>query len=105
MHENVDGPRGPKHLSVRVDGVDGEALLLALDDAGVELSAGSACAAGSVEPSHVLTAMGLGREAARASLRFSLSASTTEHEVDVAAERFAHVLARLRAMPQAFGPL
>src|SRR6056297_3305900 len=105
VHENVDGPRGPKHLSVRVDGVDGEALLLALDDAGVELSAGSACAAGSVEPSHVLTAMGMSREAARASLRFSLSAGTSEQEVAVAAERFAHVLARLRAMPAAFGPL
>lgn len=105
VHENVDGPRGPKHLSVRVDGVDGEALLLALDDAGVEVSAGSACAAGSVEPSHVLTAMGLARDAARASLRFSLSAATTESEVDAAAERFAHVLARLRAMPAAYGPL
>jgi len=105
VHENACGPRGPKHLSVRVDGADGEALLLALDDAGVELSAGSACAAGSVEPSHVLTAMGLSREAARASLRFSLSASTTESEVDAAAERFAKVLERLRAMPEAFGPL
>lgn len=105
VHETLAGPRGPKHLSVRVDGVDGEALLLALDDAGVEVSAGSACAAGSVEPSHVLLAMGLSREAARASLRFSLSGLTTEPEVDAAAARFARVLTRLRAMPQAYGPL
>jgi cysteine desulfurase len=106
VHRNGAGPRGPKHLNVRVDGVDGEALLMALDDAGVEVSAGSACAAGSVEPSHVLTAMGLTREQARASLRFSLAATTTEREIDVAAARVADVVARLRTLPDgALGPL
>ena len=106
LHVNGVGPRGPKHLNVRVGGVDGEALLMALDDAGVEVSAGSACAAGSVEPSHVLTAMGLARDQARASVRFSLAATTTEQEVDVAAQRVADVLARLRALPgEAVGPL
>jgi cysteine desulfurase len=97
VHRNGTGPRGPKHLNVRVEGVDGEALLIALDAAGVEVSAGSACSAGSLEPSHVLIAMGLTRDAARASLRFSLAASLSEPEIDAAAELFAATLARLRA--------
>lgn len=96
VERNGRGPRGPKHLNVRVDGVDGEALLIALDAAGVEASAGSACSAGSVEPSHVLLAMGLDRDEARASLRFSLSPEQNVDQVDEAAERFAATLARLR---------
>ena len=98
VQRNGTGPRGPKHLNVRVDGVDGEALLIALDAAGVEVSAGSACSAGSLEPSHVLIAMGLDRDAARASLRFSLASSMSEPQVDLAAERFAATLARLRSV-------
>lgn len=97
VHRNGAGPRGPKHLNVRVEGVDGEALLIALDAVGVEVSAGSACSAGSLEPSHVLIAMGLGRDEARASLRFSLAPSLSEDQVDVAAERVAATLARLRS--------
>ncbi|HZW27735.1 MAG TPA: cysteine desulfurase family protein, partial [Trueperaceae bacterium] len=65
-------PRSVKHVNVSVAGVDGETLLMALDDAGVEVSAGSACAAGSLEPSHVLLALGLSPAAAKASVRFSL---------------------------------
>lgn len=91
-------PRGPKHVNVRFSGVDGESLLLALDAAGVEASAGSACAAGSVEPSHVLLAMGLSAEEAKASVRFSLSATTREDEVDAAATRIEQVVTRLRAV-------
>ena len=98
VHRNGIGARGPKHLNVRVDGVDGEELLIALDVAGVEVSAGSACSAGSLEPSHVLLAMGLGRDAARASVRFSLSPRLTEAEVDAAAERFAETVQRLRSV-------
>jgi cysteine desulfurase len=97
VHRNGSGPRGPKHLNVRVEGVDGEALLIALDAAGVEASAGSACSAGSLEPSHVLTAMGLSRDQARASLRFSLAPSVSASQIDTAAERFAATLERLRS--------
>jgi cysteine desulfurase len=103
---NGAAPRGPKHLNVRVEGVDGEALLMALDDAGVEVSAGSACAAGSLAPSHVLIAMGLAKEQAKASLRFSVAPDTTEDEIDAAAERTIAAVARLRALPaEALGPL
>ncbi len=90
-------PRSPKHLNVSVAGVDGEALLVGLDTAGVAASAGSACASGSLEPSHVLVAMGLSRSQARSSVRLSLGRGVTEEMVDVAAERFAEVVARCRA--------
>ena len=91
-------PRGVKHSSVTVAGVDGEALLMALDDAGVYVSAGSACAAGSLEPSHVLLAMGLTERQAKASVRFSLGAATTVEEVREAGRRFASVVERCRAV-------
>ncbi len=87
---------GPKHLNVTVENVDGEALHFALDAAGLEVSAGSACSAGSLEPSHVLTAMGLPTREALASVRFSFGSLTTEPDVDEAARRFAEVVARVR---------
>lgn len=90
-------PRSPKHLNVSVAGVDGEALLVGLDTAGVAASAGSACASGSLEPSHVLVAMGLSRSQARSSVRLSLGRGVTQEMIDVAAERFAEVVARCRA--------
>lgn len=90
--------RGVKHVNVNVAGVDGESLLMALDDAGVEVSAGSACAAGSLEPSHVLIALGLSPQQAKGSVRFSLGRETTEAEVLAAAERFAVVVERCRAV-------
>ncbi len=90
-------PRGPKHSNVFVRGVDGEALLMNLDAAGVYASAGSACAAGSIEPSHVLTAMGLSRDAAKASVRFSLGYGVSEGMLQDAAARFAEAVARCRA--------
>jgi cysteine desulfurase len=88
--------RGPKHCNVRVANVDGEALLLSLDRLGVCASAGSACAAGSLEPSHVLTAMGLSPEEAKASVRFSLGHGVTEAMLDEAAKRFAEAVKRCR---------
>lgn len=91
-------PRGVKHSSLRVAGVDGEALLMALDDAGVYVSAGSACAAGSLEPSHVLVAMGLSERQAKASVRFSLGGSTTLEDVREAGKRFAAVIERCRTI-------
>ena len=66
-------------------GVLGESMLIALDLEGVEVSMGSACAAGAVEPSHVLLAMGRDAAAARSSLRLSLGWSTTAAEIDRAA--------------------
>lgn len=91
-------PRGVKHSNVSVEGVDGEALLMGLDDAGVYVSAGSACAAGSLEPSHVLVAMGLSPSRAKASVRFSFGSSTTSADVTEAVARFATVVERCRAV-------
>lgn len=96
---NGGEPRGPKHLNVRVEGVDGDALRIALDGVGVEVSAGSACSAGSLEPSHVLLAMGLPRAAAKASLRFSVGEGLDAAAIDDAAARVAGVVTRLRAAP------
>ncbi|MEW6420323.1 MAG: cysteine desulfurase family protein [Deinococcota bacterium] len=76
----------PKVASVTVPGADGEALLMNLDLLGVSASAGSACSAGTMQPSHVLTAIGLNETDARATLRFSFGRATTEAEVDAAAQ-------------------
>jgi cysteine desulfurase len=84
-------------LNLTFPDVLGESMLIALDLEGVEVSMGSACAAGAVEPSHVLLAMGLGRDEARSSLRLSLGWSTTAGEIDRAAEIVARVWRRVRA--------
>ena len=84
-------------LNLTFPEVLGESMLIALDLEGVEVSMGSACAAGAVEPSHVLLAMGLGRDEARSSLRLSLGWSTTADETDHAAEIIARVWRRVRA--------
>ena len=85
---------GSCHL--RFPGVESEALLLLLDEAGVCASAGSACASGAVEPSHVLAAMGVPRDEALSSLRLSLGVTTTDDEVDVALKTIPEAVARLR---------
>jgi cysteine desulfurase len=84
-------------LNLTFPGVLGESMLIALDLEGVEVSMGSACAAGAVEPSHVLLAMGLSRDEARSSLRLSLGWSTTAEEIETAAEIIARVWQRVRA--------
>jgi cysteine desulfurase len=81
---------------VRFAGVESEALLFLLDEAGVCASAGSACASGAIEPSHVLTAMGVSADDARTSVRLSLGATTTDDDVDQAAKVIAEAVARLR---------
>jgi len=81
---------------VRFEGIESEALLLLLDAAGVCASAGSACASGAMEPSHVLTAMGISARDALTSVRFSLGASTTEDEIDLAVKAVKDAVARLR---------
>ena len=88
--------RGPKHVNVTVHGADGEGLLLNLDLLGVAASSGSACSSGSLEPSHVLMAIGRTRAEARASVRFSVGRYTTEAEVDRAVERFCEAVVRAR---------
>ncbi len=84
-------PRVANTTNIRFEQVEGEALVIALDLKGVAVSGGSACHSGSTEPSHVLMAMGLDKNAARASLRFSLLRTATEADVD-------HVL---RIVPEA----
>lgn len=96
---NGDPIRRVSNISnLSFQGVDGESLLIALDLKGIAVSTGSACASGSVEPSHVLTALGLKREQVRASLRFSLGAYTTADEIDYAVAVLEETVERLRRM-------
>ncbi len=86
------------NLNVCVPGVDGQTLLTTLSADGLAVSSGSACSSEHPRPSHVLLALGLDEDQARASLRFGLSRFTTREEVDTAAERIAAGVARLRAL-------
>jgi len=90
--------RLPNSASFAFSGVEGESLLLNLDLLGVAASSGSACTTGSVEPSHVLTALGLTPEEARGHLRLTLGHSTTEEDVAYVVERLPALLTRLRAL-------
>ena len=92
----ADRPRSVKHTSLQVGGVDGESLLMALDGTGVQASIGSACAAGSVEPSHVLLAMGMTEAEAKATLRFSYGAATSYEQVEEAVRRLAVAIENCR---------
>jgi cysteine desulfurase len=89
-------PRLPTICNVSAPGADAEMLLLALDLEGVAASSGSACSSGAVEPSHVLTAMGLPAEVAGPSVRFSLGRETTEADIDRVLEVFPSVVERVR---------
>lgn len=88
--------RTPNTTNIYFDGIDGEALVIALDLRGFAVSTGSACSSGAVTPSHVLTAIGLSAERARASIRFSLGAGNTEDEVDGLLEALAASVTHLR---------
>jgi cysteine desulfurase len=90
--------RLPNILNLSFAGTDGESLLLALDSQGVAVSTGSACSAGSAEPSHVLTAMGLDSYAAGASLRFSLGHGNTEAEIEYVLQVLPGIVERFREM-------
>jgi cysteine desulfurase len=90
--------RQPNTLNVTFDGIKGESLVMALDLEGVACSTGSACASGSIEPSHVLTALGLSSDDARSSIRLSLGRYNTEADVDAALEVIPRVVERLRAI-------
>ncbi|HEX9345786.1 MAG TPA: cysteine desulfurase NifS [Candidatus Acidoferrum sp.] len=91
-------PRTPNTTNLVFPGVEGEALLIALDLKGLACSTGAACSSGAVEPSHVLTAIGLPPEEARASLRFSLGRHTTSAEIDFALNVVPAAVAQLREL-------
>src|SRR5215470_12059958 len=92
----ADAPRVPQTLSIHFDGIEGEALVIALDLKGLAVSTGAACSSGAIEPSHVLTSMGLTPDRARASLRFSLGKQNTQDEIDLALQLIPATVARLR---------
>jgi len=95
-------PRLPNTSNLAFDAIEAEALLLELDKKGICASSGSACTTGSLEPSHVLTAMGVSRDRARGSVRLSLGIYNTEAEVDYVLEHFPPIVQKLRSMsPQA----
>ncbi|HEY1647142.1 MAG TPA: cysteine desulfurase family protein [Terracidiphilus sp.] len=99
-------PRTANSTNIRFDQVEGEALVIALDLKGVAVSGGSACHSGSTEPSHVLMAMGMDKNAGRASLRFSLLKTATEADVDHALKVVPEAVEHLRALsPVAAGTL
>ncbi len=100
-HARVNGgaaSRTPNTTNLVFPGVEGEALLIALDLKGLACSTGAACSSGAVEPSHVLTAIGLPPEEARASLRFSLGRHTTEQEIDFALQVVPSAVEQLREL-------
>jgi cysteine desulfurase len=90
--------RVPNTTNLRFDGIDAEALLIALDMQGIAASFGAACQSGATEPSHVLLAMGLSPAEARSSLRLSLSRLTTADEIDRALQIIPAAIARLRSL-------
>ena len=90
--------RAPHISNVSIPGTDSEALLMHLDLAGVACSSGSACSTGAVEPSHVLTAMGVPRELGIAALRFSFGKDSTMEDVDAVAEALPRIVEKVRSL-------
>lgn len=102
-HAQLNGPkdgnkRNPNNVNMSFIGVEGETLLLDLDDAGICASTGSACASGSLDPSHVLLSIGCKHEVAHGSLRLTLGAGNTEEDVDYALETIPPIIKRRREM-------
>jgi len=100
-HSAINGStqsRLPNNFNMCFEGVEGESLLLLLGDAGICASSGSACTSGSLDPSHVLLAIGRPHEVAHGSLRLSLSKYTTESEIDFVINKIPEVVAYLRKM-------
>jgi cysteine desulfurase len=95
-------PLTPNTTNILFPGVDGEALLIALDLKGLSCSTGSACSSGAVEPSHVLTAIGLTPTEARSSLRFSLGRNTTRQEIDDALLAIPQTVEQLREISPSY---
>ena len=91
-------PRVPNTTNIYFDYIEGEALVIALDLKGLAISTGAACSSGAIEPSHVLTAMGMAPERARASIRFSLGKQNSSEDVDFALGLIPATVARLREL-------
>jgi cysteine desulfurase len=98
-------PRLPNIASLLINGVEGEAMLLQLDNKGIAVSTGSACSSGSLEPSHVLLSIGCPPEIAHGSLRISLGRFTTDEDVDYFLEVFPPIVERLRAMSPVYAKM
>ncbi len=90
--------RLPNNVNVSIESVEGESMLLNLDRAGIAASTGSACSSSSLEPSHVLLALGLSPEAAHGSLRFTLGRSTTDEDIDYVLEVLPKIVDKLRSI-------
>jgi len=100
-HAGVNGhnaPRVPNTTNLYFDFLEGEAMVIALDLKGMAVSSGAACSSGSVEPSHVLTAIGLDAERARSSIRFSLGRQNTDEQIDVLIEAVEASVEHLRSL-------
>jgi cysteine desulfurase len=91
-------PRLPNISNLSFERLEGEAAVIAMDLEGVAVSTGSACSSGSLEPSHVLAAMGLRQDAVQGSLRFSLSCDNTGEEIDCTLDLLVSVTERLRRL-------
>lgn len=94
--------RVPNTTNIRFDGIESESLVIALDLKGLAVSTGSACSSGAIEPSHVLLAMGLSPDQARASVRFSLGKQTTEEDIECALAVVPETVSRLRAISPSY---
>jgi len=91
-------PRVPNTASIYFDHIEGESMVISLDLKGLAISTGAACSSGAIEPSHVLTAMGLRSDRARASIRLSLGKQNTEEDIDIALALVPETVARLREL-------
>jgi len=104
-HSRANGaraPRTPNTTNIMFPGIEGEALVIALDLKGLACSTGAACSSGAVEPSHVLTAIDLSPDEARASLRFSLGRHTTAAEIDLALQIVPAAVEQLRELSPSY---
>jgi len=95
-------PRVPNTSNILFDGIEGEGFVIAMDLKGISVSTGAACSSGAIEPSHVLTAMGLTPDEARGSIRFSLGKQNTEEEVEYVLTRVPEVIEKLRELSPAW---
>jgi len=93
-----DAPRVPNTTNICFEGIEGEALVIALDLKGLAVSTGAACSSGAIEPSHVLTAMGLSPNQAKSSIRLSLGKQNSAADVEFALELIPETVARLREL-------
>jgi cysteine desulfurase len=95
-------PRVPNTSNIYFDHIEGESMVISLDLKGLAVSTGAACSSGAIEPSHVLTAMGLRPDQARASIRFSLGKQNTPEDIDLALALVPETVARLRELSPAY---